>query len=439
MGERFSGRYELLDPLGEGGMASVWRVWDDREQRVVAAKVLRQSDAVSLLRFVREQAVRVASPHVLTPLGWAGEDDRVLFTMPIVDGGSAASLVGDYGPLPPALVVELLRQLLQALTTVHDARLVHRDVKPANLLLVATGRGRPHLLLSDFGIAVDLDGPRLTHTGGFVGTPGFVAPETFSGAEPSAQADLYAAGQVGLHLLSGAEGRADEPAARRPPAVTDAVWRLLLDLTAEDPAARPRSARAALTRLGPAPPEWDEAALGDVEIFAHVGADPAGRPQLLAGTVDGRSAPPATDGPSSRGQGVAPTRPATPAPGVPRRRRVGPLVAVTVLAVLGVAALVMAWSPWSTAEPTRPPPATAPVTTVPTPRASATSGATSGASSGATSGARSGTVSVGTVVSGVGQPCEFVQVDARETTTAGTPVVCQRRSDGSYAWDPPPG
>ena len=139
VGERFAGRYELIDQLGEGGMASVWRAWDEREGRIVAAKVLRQSDAVSLLRFVREQAVRVASPHVLTPLGWAGEDDRVLFTMPIVDGGSVATLVGDHGPLPPVLAAELLRQLLEALATVHEARLVHRDVKPANLLLAATG------------------------------------------------------------------------------------------------------------------------------------------------------------------------------------------------------------------------------------------------------------------------------------------------------------
>ena len=159
VGERFAGRYELIDQLGEGGMASVWRAWDEREGRIVAAKVLRQSDAVSLLRFVREQAVRVASPHVLTPLGWAGEDDRVLFTMPIVDGGSVATLVGDHGPLPPVLAAELLRQLLEALATVHEARLVHRDVKPANLLLAATGGDRPYLLLTDFGIAVDRDGP----------------------------------------------------------------------------------------------------------------------------------------------------------------------------------------------------------------------------------------------------------------------------------------
>ncbi|MEP6648868.1 MAG: serine/threonine-protein kinase [Lapillicoccus sp.] len=282
MGERFAGRYELLDPLGEGGMASVWRAWDDREGRVVAAKVLRQSDAVSLLRFVCEQAVRVASSHVLTPLGWAGEDDRVLFTMPIVDGGSVATLTGDYGPLPPSLVAELLRQLLDALGTVHDARILHGDVKPANLLLVATGRERPHLLLSDFGIAVDLHGPRFTQTGAFVGTPGFVPPEVLSGAEPHVTADLYAVGQVGLYLLTGLRGTPAEQARRRPEDVPDPLWDLLLALTATAPARRRQTAADALRRLQIAVLAWDHTTLGDAAVLRHVPDDPLGRPQLLA-------------------------------------------------------------------------------------------------------------------------------------------------------------
>ncbi|HMQ65804.1 MAG TPA: serine/threonine protein kinase, partial [Arachnia sp.] len=88
MGEVFAGRYELIDQIGLGGMGSVWRVRDLRADAVVAAKVLRQSDAVAVLRFVREQAVRIHHPHIIVPLGWAGEDDRVLFTMPVVEGGS---------------------------------------------------------------------------------------------------------------------------------------------------------------------------------------------------------------------------------------------------------------------------------------------------------------------------------------------------------------
>nr|WP_257907387.1 protein kinase [Janibacter limosus] len=148
MGEVFAGRYELLDLIGQGGMGSVWRVHDRRTDPVVAAKVLRQSDAASLLRFVRETAFRIQHPHVVTPLGWAGEDDRVLFTMPVVDGGSVATPVGDHGPLPAPFVAEILRRVLDGLGAVHASRVVHRDVKPANILLRATG-GRPAARLPD--------------------------------------------------------------------------------------------------------------------------------------------------------------------------------------------------------------------------------------------------------------------------------------------------
>jgi serine/threonine-protein kinase len=142
MGEVFAGRFELLDPVAEGAMGSVWRVRDLRDGRVYAGKVLRQSDAGSLLRFMREQSTRVRHPHVVTPLSWAGEDDRVVFTMPLVTGGSVATLLGDHGALPDPWTVALLDQALQALEAVHAAGYVHRDVKPANLLLRPTGSGR---------------------------------------------------------------------------------------------------------------------------------------------------------------------------------------------------------------------------------------------------------------------------------------------------------
>src|SRR5690348_9676418 len=135
MGEVFAGRYELVDPVGHGAVGAVWRAWDRRRRRYVAAKILQQSDAYALLRFVREQGVRIAHPHVLAPASWAADDDKVLFTMDLVKGGSLARLVADYGPLPPHYVCVLLDQLLAGLAAVHAEGVVHRDVKPANVLL----------------------------------------------------------------------------------------------------------------------------------------------------------------------------------------------------------------------------------------------------------------------------------------------------------------
>lgn len=119
MGEVFAGRYELADPIGRGGVGAVWRAWDHRRRRYVAAKVLQQSDAHTLLRFVREQALRIDHPHVLAPASWAADDDQVLFTMDLVSGGSLAHLIGDYGALPPRFVSLLLDQLLAGLAAVH--------------------------------------------------------------------------------------------------------------------------------------------------------------------------------------------------------------------------------------------------------------------------------------------------------------------------------
>lgn len=203
MGEVFAGRYELVDPIGRGGAGAVWRAWDRRRGRYVAAKVLLQSDAHSLLRFVREQALRIDHPHVLAPASWAADDDKVLFTMELVRGGSLSHVIGDYGPLPPRYVCVLLDQLLSGLTAVHAEGVVHRDIKPANILLEATGAGQPHLRLSDFGIAMRKGEPRLTDTNYVVGTPGYFAPEQMLGAEPDFPADLYAGGLVALYLLSG--------------------------------------------------------------------------------------------------------------------------------------------------------------------------------------------------------------------------------------------
>lgn len=412
----FAGRYRLLDHLGEGGMGTVWRVVDEREQRVVAAKVLRQTDAASLLRFVREQATRVEHPHVLTPLGWAGEDDLVLFTMPVVEGGSLEDLVRRNGPLPPLLAAELLRQLLAGLAAIHDAGVVHRDVKPANLLLRATGAGRPHLLVSDFGVAVDLAGPRLTETGAVVGTPGYLAPEAAGGAAPGTPADLYAAGQVALYLLVGAPSAAPAVLPARPDRVPDALWALVADLLRGDPAERPTAAEA-LDRLRHPTLAWHPDAVGGVRLDAVTAPlpgphEPSGRRRTLP----------------------EPTR--VRAPRTPGARPALLAGLVTALLAGAVVALVLLlWRPWD--QPV--------VQEDPAPGRSPSASSSPSGPSGATepsaepttgpSDPASGSVEVGRVVTRVGQPCETAELGLRETTLTGVDVVCRAAAGGrDPAW-----
>ncbi|TWD15222.1 serine/threonine protein kinase [Streptomyces sp. T12] len=286
MGEVFAGRYELVDPIGRGGVGAVWRAWDHRRRRYVAAKVLLQSDAHSLLRFVREQALRIDHPHVLAPTSWAADDDKVLFTMDLVAGGSLVHLVGDYGPLPPAFVCTLLDQLLAGLAAVHAEGVVHRDIKPANVLLEATGTGRPRLRLSDFGIAMRLGEPRLTETNLVVGTPGYLAPEQMMGAEPDFPADLFAVGLVALYLLEGAKPDtkaliqyfADHGTPGAPQGIPEPLWQVVATLLQPDPEARfrtatgARKALASAAELLPDPGPDDEL----IEIFDQLGPLPAG-------------------------------------------------------------------------------------------------------------------------------------------------------------------
>lgn len=257
MGEVFAGRYELLDPIAMGGMGTVWCILDRSDHQVKAAKILRQSDAASLLRFVREQSMRIDHLHVVTPQSWAGMDDRVLFTMPLVRGGSVAGLLKEHGALPVRWTALLVDQTLHALEAVHAAGIVHRDVKPANLLLEPTGSGRPHLRLTDFGIAAPLDEPRMTRASMVIGSPGYMAPEQWRGADPDFRSDLYSVGRVGLEMLTGVRPSSDSPAddigaLRTDDPSRNALVDLLCRATDEDPQRRPATAagmRAELASL----------------------------------------------------------------------------------------------------------------------------------------------------------------------------------------------
>ena len=333
MGEVFANRYELLDPIAEGGMGSVWLVHDRKTDAVLAAKLLRHSDAGSLLRFMREQSTRIHHPHVVTTMSWAGEDDTVLFTMPLVRGGSVDTLVGDWGPLPEVWVTTILDQTLDALEAVHAAGVVHRDVKPANLLLEPTRQEMPHVRLTDFGIAAPLDQPRLTVATTAVGTQGYMAPEQQLGDSPDPRQDLYAVATVGLEMLIG----------HPPPFAVDEIpdsplTQLLVRARSQDPDDRPGSASLMRKELATiAPAQWEP---GEIEVLDHfTDHHPSASPARPTTVRERHAVPGSQDRTNTATRLVQPAPPATPAtPEAPST------LTVLGLAALGVVLLLLsAW------------------------------------------------------------------------------------------------
>ncbi|MFH8491211.1 serine/threonine-protein kinase [Streptomyces longisporoflavus] len=296
----FAGRYVLVDELGRGAFGLVYRAWDIRERRYVAAKMLQQSRAHNLLRFVREGATRIEHSHVVAPSGWAAADDKVLIAMDLVGGGTLASLLGDYGPLPPRYVLTLIDQVLAGLEAVHAQRIVHRDIKPGNLLLEATGWKEPRVRIGDFGLAHQGGDIRITHAHQVIGTPGYIAPEQYDGAEPGPPFDLFAVGVVALQLLQGEH--LDAPALVQafeedgtPPAapemIPDPWWQVLALLLHPDPQLRISSAaraREALAAIAPRLPEPDSDSA--IEVFDQLPPLPDGFGP--AGPIIAEPAPP---------------------------------------------------------------------------------------------------------------------------------------------------
>jgi hypothetical protein len=203
------GGYRLEERIGQGGMAVVFRAVDERLDRRVALKVLAPALAADegfRQRFIRESraAAAVDNPHVI-PVFEAGEADGILFiVMRYVPGGDARTLVQRDGPLPVGRAAAIISPVASALDSAHAAGLVHRDVKPANIL-VDTGPGRPdHVYLSDFGLSKgSLAVSRLTGTGQFLGTLDYIAPEQIDGKPADGRADEYALACSAFELLAG--------------------------------------------------------------------------------------------------------------------------------------------------------------------------------------------------------------------------------------------
>jgi serine/threonine protein kinase len=326
--------YRLEEEIGRGGMAVVYRALDERLGRPVALKVLAPglaADATFRQRFVRESrsAAAVDDPHII-PVFEAGDADGVLFiAMRYVPGGDAGTLVRRLGPLPAARVAAIISAVASALDAAHAAGLVHRDVKPANMLM-DTRPGRPdHVYLSDFGLTKGaMSAASLTGTGHFLGTLDYCAPEQIQGRPVDARTDEYALACSAFTLLSG-----------RPPFPRDDVMAVMYaqlstaapSLTAQRPGLPPAVDEVLLRALAKAP-EDRYASCGEFADALRVALGLPGY-DADAGLGD-REVPPIVD-----------TAPATigawrPAPGQapPARRRRSRRAGLVTLAVAVVAA-----------------------------------------------------------------------------------------------------
>lgn len=286
------GQYTLVEKLGEGGMGAVYRARHAMLRREAAIKLIRPELAggggersVATQRFEREAhaTASLRSPHTIEVYDFGLSDDGAFYyVMELLDGVDLDTAVRTYGPMEAARVAHLLRQACDSLEEAHQAGLIHRDVKPANLFLGRYGLRYDFVKVLDFGLVAlgELEGvdPLLTAEGVAAGTPAFLAPEAARGASAiDHRADLYALGCVGYWMLTGqlpfvresalatvlahVNDTADPPSEVTENEVPAALERVVMDCLAKDPAERPASARELAERLEAAvqgDARWDE-------------------------------------------------------------------------------------------------------------------------------------------------------------------------------------
>jgi predicted Ser/Thr protein kinase len=209
--------YRIEAVAGRGGMGVVYRARQPALDRVVALKLIApelSGDEAFRTRFSRESRIAASLDHPnVIPVYEAGEDgDRLFIAMRFVDGTDLGRMLAEDGALDPALAAELVAQAASALDAAHARGLVHRDVKPANLLVAGDLPARPHVYLTDFGLA-RRDGSTggLTTTGQWMGTPDYAAPEQIDGYDLDARSDVYALGCVLFAALTGGPPFGERP------------------------------------------------------------------------------------------------------------------------------------------------------------------------------------------------------------------------------------
>jgi len=422
-GRVVAGRYELLDPVGRGAMGTVWRARDLRLGREVAVKEVRgpgpmtyQDRNVLRERSLREArvAARLSHPGVVTVHDVIEAGGGPWIVMELVASRSLARVLAEDGPVSPARAAVMGMTLLEALGTAHAAGVVHRDVKPGNILVTPEGR----VVLTDFGIATLHGDPGLTQAGMVMGTPGFCAPERIRGEPASPASDLWS---LGATLYAAVEGRG--------------------------PFEGQGSAMAVLANIvhGDPPPAKSAGPLAPV-IAALMRRDPAARPdaaaarRLLAGACSGYgvgTGAAAQHGAGAWDRSVAPGGAADPSSAVAQ----GGTLAFPASPPVGIAA-VAGRAP--TAEPTRPTTADDSAQTVSARPAPAGAGVT--AAGAARGGAAEGRAAEGRAAEGGAAAAGLAGPDLAPTVTApaqaGTTTPAMPAAPGwqpAVGWQPGPG
>ncbi|MFH8415407.1 serine/threonine-protein kinase [Streptomyces collinus] len=204
-----AGRYRLQEKLGRGGMGVVWRATDQLLGRSVAVKELPYDETLSAAQARRQRdrtlrearaVAQLSHPHIIVVHDVVEHDERPYIVMELIEGGSLADRLAQRGPVDAAEAARIGIALLGALGAAHAAGVLHRDLKPDNVLL-ETGTDR--VVLTDFGIAQVAGAPTLTENGAFVGSPEYTAPERMSGVRTGPESDLWSLGALLCAALSG--------------------------------------------------------------------------------------------------------------------------------------------------------------------------------------------------------------------------------------------